>query len=169
MKVTDEGVPLDELIEAVKSSVTRAGISRASQDPDFRVTSVQLILKVVAASTSGGSLDFRVPFLGMQLKIGAKVTRQDTHTIDLTLAPPKEAGRQVRSGEDVEEALVNAVTAIRAITVKAAEGHDPWIMSEGIVDISFVITQTGTISLGVDGELSGELTQLLRLQLGPTR
>jgi Trypsin-co-occurring domain 2 len=168
VKVTDEGVPLDELIEAVKSSVTRAGVSRASQDPDFQVTSVQLVLKVVAAGTSGGSLDFRVPFIGMRLKVGATVTRQDTHTIDLTLTPPEWAGRQVRGGEDVEEALVNAVAAIRAITAKAAEGDDPWIMSEGTVDISFVITQTGTISLGVDGELSGEVTQLLRLQLAPT-
>lgn len=167
MKITDEGVPLDDLIEAVKASVTRAGISRTSQDPDFQIASVQLILKVVAASTGGGSLDFRIPFIGMRLKVGAKVTRHDTHTIDITLTPPKDVGRQVRGGEDVEEALVSAVDAIRAVTAKAAAGDDPWIMSEGAVDISFVITQTGTISLGVDGELSGELTHTLRLRLAP--
>jgi hypothetical protein len=167
VKITDEGVPLDDLVEAVKASVMRAGISRTSQAPDLRVASVQLTLKVVASSTVGGGLDFRVPFVGMKLKVGLKVTRHDTHTIDITLVPPEDAGRQVRGGQDVEEALVDAVAAIRAVTSKAAAGDDPWIMSEGTVDISFVITQAGTISLGIDGELSGELTHTLRLRLAP--
>jgi hypothetical protein len=168
VKITDEGVPLDDLIAAVKASVLRAGISRTSQAPDFQVSSVQLILEVVAASTAGGSLDFRVPFIGMKLRAGAKVTRQDTHTIHITLVPPTDTVRQVRSGEDIAEALVEAVDAIRAVTSKAAAGNDPWVMSEGTVDISFVITQTGTISLGVDGELSGEVTHTLRLKLAPS-
>jgi hypothetical protein len=167
VKITTEGVPLDTLIDVVKASVTRAGISRTSEAPDFRIASVQLTLKVVAGSTAGGGLDFRVPFIGMKLKLGASVTRSDTHTIDITLAPPKDPGRLVRGGEDVEEALVNAVAAIRAVTTKAASGDDPWIMSESTIDISFAITQTGTISLGVDGELSGELTHTLRLRLAP--
>jgi hypothetical protein len=59
---------------------------------------------------------------------------------------------------------VKAIAAIRAVTSQAAEGDDPWILSEGAIDISFAITQTGTISLGVDGELSDELTHTLRLR-----
>jgi hypothetical protein len=162
------GVPLGDLIEAVKASVTRAGISRTSQDPDFQVASVQLILNVVAASAAGTTLDFRVPFIGMRLKMGAKVTRRDTHTIDITLTPPEDSGRQVRGGQDVEEALMNAIVAIRAVTAIAAAGDDPWILSDGTIDLSFVINETGTISLGVDGELSGELTHTLRLRLTPS-
>ncbi len=50
---------------------------------------------------------------------------------------------------------------------KAAEGDDPWFLSESAIDISFAITQTGTISLGVDGELANELTHTLRLGLAP--
>jgi Trypsin-co-occurring domain 2 len=168
VEITDEGVPLGTLIEVVKASVKRAGISRTSDSPDMRVTSVRLILDTVASSTAGGGLDFRVPFIGMKLKFGAKVTKKDTHTIDVTLVPPKEPGRQVRGGEDVEDALVAAITAIRTVTTQAAEGDDPWELSEGAIDISFAITQTGTITLGVDGELSGELTQTLRLRLAPT-
>jgi hypothetical protein len=123
MKVTDEGVPLEDLIDVVKASVIRAGISRISKARDFQVASVQLILKTVASTTAGGSLDFRVPFIGMKLKLGARVTKKDTHTIDMTLAPPEDAGRQVRGGEDVEEALVDAIAAIRAVTLKAAAGR----------------------------------------------
>jgi hypothetical protein len=46
-------------------------------------------------------------------------------------------------------------------------GNDPWILSEGIIDISFAITATGTITLGIDGELSDEITHTLRLRLTP--
>jgi hypothetical protein len=50
---------------------------------------------------------------------------------------------------------------------QAAEGDDPWVLSASRIDISFAITQTGTISLGADGELANELTNTLRLGLAP--
>ena len=132
------------------------------------MASVQLILEVVASKTAGGRLDFRVPFIGMKLSLGAKVTKKDTHTIDITLVPPEERDtRQVRSG-DVEEVLVNAIATIREVVAKAAEGDDPWVLSASTIDISFAITQTGTISLGVNGELANELTHTLRLGLAPS-
>jgi hypothetical protein len=54
------------------------------------------------------------------------------------------------------------------LRTKAAEGDDPWLLSESTIDISFAITQIGTISLGVDGELANELTHTLRVGLAPT-
>lgn len=167
MKVTDEGVSVDALISVVKDSVKRAGVSRTSQTTDLQVASVQLILEVVASKTAGGGVDFCVPFIGMKLSLGAKVTKKDTHTINITLVPPEEqATRQVRGG-DVEEALVNAIATIRDVMTKAAEGDDPWLLSAGTIDISFAITQTGTICLGINGELANELTHTLRLGLAP--
>jgi Trypsin-co-occurring domain 2 len=167
LKVTAEGVPVDSLISAVKDSIRRAGVSRTSPGADLRVASVQLILEVVASKMAGGGLDFRVPFIGMKLRLGAKVTKKDTHTVDITLVPPPDrATRQVRGG-DVEEVLVNAITTIRQVVTKAAEGDDPWILSASAIDISFAVTQTGSISLGADGELAGELTHTLRLGLAP--
>ena len=140
-------------------------MSRTSPTRDLQVASVQLILEVVASKTAGGGLDFRVPFIGMKLSIGAKVTKKDTHTIDITLVPPEERGtRQVRGGE-VADVLVKAIATIRDAVTKAAEGDDPWVLSAGTIDISFAITQTGTISLGADGELANELTHTLRLGL----
>lgn len=169
MKVTDEGVPVDSLISVVKDSIKQAGVSRTSPTRDLQVASVRLILEVVASKTAGGGLDFRVPFIGMKLRLGAKVTEKDTHTIDIALVPPKEtATRQVRGGE-VEAVLVNAIATIRSVMTQAAEGDDPWVLSAGTIDISFAITQTGTISLGVDGELANEVTQTLRLGLAPSQ
>jgi Trypsin-co-occurring domain 2 len=169
VKITDQGVPIDNLISTVKASVTRAGVSRSSPTQDLSIASVQLILNVVASSTTGGGLDFCVPFIGMKLSIGTKVTKEDTHTIDITLVPPDQDSIPVRGGEGIEDVLVEAVAAIRAVTSKAAEGNDPWFLADGTIDISFGITQTGNISLGVDGELSGKLTNTLRLKLAAIR
>jgi hypothetical protein len=150
-----------------KDSIRRAGISRTSTASDLRVASVQLILRVIASETAGGRLDFRVPFIGMRLRLGATVTTKDTHTIDITLTPPKDRlTRQVRGG-DVEEVLVNAIETIRDVMAGAAEGDDPWVLSTSTIDISFAITETGSISLGVEGELASELTHTLRLGLAP--
>ena len=167
MKVTDQGVPVDTLIGVVKDSIRQAGISRASQTRDLQVASVQLILDVVARKAVGGGLDFRVPFIGMSLRAGTKLTKKDMHTIDITLVPPEDRDtRRVRSGE-VEEVLVNAIATIREVMTEAAKGDDPWLLSAGTIDISFAITQTGAISLGADGELANELTHTLRLGLAP--
>lgn len=169
MKVSDDGVSVDALISVVKNSIKRAAVSRTSQRRDLQVASVKLTLYVVAGKTAGGGLDFRVPFIGMKLRVGAKVTKKDTHTIDITLMPPEDGEtRQVR-GEEVEDALVNAIATIREVMAKAAEGDDPWVLSTGTIDISFAITQTGTVTLGVDGELANELTQTLSLELAPAR
>ena len=168
MKVTDEGVPVDSLISVVKDSIKQAGVSQMSPGRDLQIASVRLILEVVASKTAGGSLDFRVPFIGMKLSLGAKVTKKDTHTIDITLVPPEHGDtRQVRSG-DIQEVLIDAITTIREVVTKAAEGDDPWVLSASTIDIFFAITQTGTITLGANGELANELTHTLRLRLVPS-
>ena len=167
MKVTDQGVPVDSLIDAIKDSIRQAGVSRAAQARDLRVASVRLTLDVVASKSAGGGLDFRVPFIGMKLQAGTKVTKKDTHTIDVTLVPPEERDiRQVRGG-DVEEVLVNAIATIRDVMSRAAKGDDPWILAESTINISFAITQNGSISLGADSELVNEITQTLCLALAP--
>lgn len=167
MKVTDDGVPVGALVRVIKDSVKQAGVSRTSGSNDLRIGLVQLILEVVASKTVGGGLEFCVPFTGMKLKLGGKITKQDTHTIDITLVPPPEAEGRVVRGGDVETALVNAISTIRQAMASAAGGDDPWVLSEATVDIRFAVTKTGTISIGADGELAGELTQTIRLGLAP--
>jgi hypothetical protein len=60
----------------------------------------------------------------MKLKVGTSVTK-DTRTIDVTLVPPRRWGRQVRGGEGIESALVNAITAIRMVASQAAVDEVP--------------------------------------------
>lgn len=167
MKVTASGIPVQELITAVKDAVKRAGVSSSSSSSDMRVESVQLMLKALASKSAGGALDIRIPFIGMKLRAGTKITNQDTHTIDITLKPPDKPTRKVRAS-NVEDALVDAIVTIRTAVEQAAAGDDPWDLSTGTIDITFGVTKAGTLSVGADGELSNEVAQTLRLRLVPS-
>jgi Trypsin-co-occurring domain 2 len=167
VNVTDAGVPVEALIDTVKEAVKCAGVSSSAGQGDLQVESVQISLHALATKAAGGALDIRVPFIGMKLRAGTKVTGRDTHRIDITLRPPGRLTRTVRGG-NVEDALVDAIVTIRKAMMHAAMGKDPWDLSVGTVDISFGVTKTGSISVGADGELANEVTHTLRLRLAPT-
>lgn len=166
VRVTEEGVPIQELIEAVKQAIRMANVSSTDLNRDLRVGSVQLVLNVLAVRSLGGSLDFCIPFIGMPVKVGGKVSRQDTHRIDINLVPPDLNDRpELRDG--VESVLADAISTIRTAVASAAAGDDPFTLTESSVKISFAVTSEGNISLGVDGGLANELTHTLTVSLVP--
>jgi hypothetical protein len=167
VRVTEEGVPIQDLIRSVKHAIQEANISSTDADRDLRVGSVHLTLHALATRSLGGRLEFCIPFIGMTVRLGSKVTRQDTHRIDIGLAPPDLAsGREVREG-DIDSVLGDAISTIRTTVASAAEGDDPFTLTDSRVEISFAVTAEGTISLGVDGGLTDELTHSLTLSLVP--
>jgi hypothetical protein len=174
VKITDEGVPIDELIAVIKNSIKLVGVSRDSDTGELLIASVELILKLVATIVPGGGLNFRVPFIGMKLSAGAGATRHEILATDITLMlpdqtlmlPDQPSEREVRSSE-VEHALVDAITTIRE-TMASAAADTPRILSAETVDISFAVTEAGTITLGIDSDLASDLTHTLRLGLRPT-
>jgi Trypsin-co-occurring domain 2 len=167
VRVTEDGVPIQELIETIKQAIKTANVSSADPDRDLRVGSVQLTLNAVATRSLGGGLDFRIPFIGMQVKLGSKLTKQDTHRIDISLVPPDLKGRPELRDGDLGSVFVDAINTIRAAVASAATGDDPFILTESSVNISFAVTAEGTISLGVDGGLTNEVTHTLTLGLVP--
>jgi hypothetical protein len=165
--VTENGVAIPELIDTVKRAIKEANISSVDLDRDLRISTVQLELNAIAIRSLGGGLDFRIPFIGMQVKFSGKVTKQDTHRIDISLVPPDLTGRpEVRDG-DLGSVFVDAINTIRVAVASAATGEDPFILDKSTVNISFALTAAGTISLGVDGDLANELTHTLTLGLMP--
>ncbi|KOX08660.1 trypco2 family protein [Micromonospora profundi] len=165
MDVTDDSVPVDELVSAVQNAVKRAGISSTDADRDLRVASVQLTLSAVATTKLGGGLDFRVPVIGWKVKVGVSHSRQRTHTIDITLVPEDLVGQHEVRDAAVEETLVDAITAIRAAVAAGTRGDDPLVLKAGTVELVFGITDEGTISVGAEGELTDEVTNTLRIEL----
>jgi hypothetical protein len=165
MEISDTGVAIDEVVGAVKNAIKVAGISVINDDRDLQVTSIQLLLNTVATSILGGGVDFRVPFLGMKLSIGRKVTRSDTHMIDIALQPLRPDGQhEIRDGP-VEGVLVEAINTIRKVMMRAVEGDDPFLLESGLVELSFAVTEDGTITLGFMGEFKEEITHTLRMAL----
>lgn len=167
MRVCDDGVPIPELVETVKQAIKAANVSNTDRDRDLRVGSVRLILNAVATRSFGGGVDFRIPFIGMQVKLGNKLTKKDTHRIDINLVPPDLKGRPELRDADLGSVFVEAINTIRAAVASAASGDDPFTLAESNVEISFAVTAEGTISIGVDGALNNELTHTLSLRLVP--
>jgi hypothetical protein len=165
MDVTETGVAVSDVIDAVKNAVKLAGISAADPGRDLRVASMQLTLNTVATVTAGGGLDFRVPFVGMKLSIGTAVTRRDTHTVDMTLVPP-DLRHAVRDSA-VETVLLEAIQTIRAAVARGAGGDDPFVLKAGTVELRFAITRDGSVTLGFNGEFSSEVAHTLRLSVEP--
>jgi len=165
VRVSENGVAIPDLIGMVKQAIKTANVSNTDLSRDLRVSAVQLTLNVVATSSLGGGMDFRIPFVGMQIKLGYKVTKQNTHRIQINLVPPEIVNRpELREG-DFSSVFVDAITTIRAAVAYAATGDDPFALAESSVNISFAITADGAISLGVDGGLANELTHTLTLSL----
>jgi hypothetical protein len=165
MDITEDGVAIDDVILAVKDAIKVAGISRTDEDRDLRVTSVRLVLNTVASAKSGGGVDFRVPVLGMSLKLGGSVTRQDTHSLDITLTPPDVEPRPEVRDADVTTVLVESVNAIRSVLARASGGDDPFGLKTSMVELNFAVTRDGSITMGFNGELHGQLTHTLQISL----
>jgi Trypsin-co-occurring domain 2 len=163
--VTEDGVPIQELIETIKQAVKTANMSSTDLDRDLRVGSLHLTLNAVATHSLGGSLDFRIPFIGMQVKVNSKLTKQNTHRIDISLVPPDLKERPELRDGDLGSVFVDAINTIRAAVASAATGDDPFTLTESTVSISFAVTAEGAISLGADGGLTNELTHTLTLGL----
>lgn len=166
MAGTDAGMPVDELIAKVKDALIEAGVTSANSDADMRVRSVRLVLEVIATEGLGGRVNFRVPFIGTELSVGARRTQRDMHTIDITLVPPSQPSPGAARG-NIRDVLVQAILRVRQTVACASEGRDPWYLSTATVDISFGVTKEGTISVAAEGGMTSETTNTLRLSLGP--
>ena len=169
MNVTEDGVPVPDVIDAVKRAIKAANVSVTDQGRDMRVASVGLILHAIATRSSGGGLNFCIPFIGMQIQLGAKVTTRDTHQIEISLTPPAEEefrSAEVRDG-GLDDVLTEAIETIRAAVASASAGDDPFVLGGATITLSFAVTKEGSISIGVNGSLGDELTHTLTLALVP--
>ena len=167
MRVTDGGIPVQDLIEAVKQAVKAANVSRTTDGRDLEIGSVRLTLHAVATRSYGGGLNFRIPLIGTEINLGGKLSRQDTHEIEISMVPPAPKERPELRDGNLSYALVEAIETIRAALFAAAGGEDPFVLKESKVTIVFGVTSEGDISIGVNGSLNDELTQSLALSLVP--
>jgi hypothetical protein len=167
VKVTAEGVPVQDVIAAVKLAIKEASVSATDESRDLRVDSVKLVLHALATRTIGGGLSFTIPFIGMSARVGAKVTKSDTHEIEVNLIPPgQNAEHEVREAS-LDLVLVDAIETVRAVVASTANGDDPFALNDAKITLSFAVTGNGDISIGMDGSMTDEVTHTLILTLIP--
>jgi hypothetical protein len=167
VKVTEDGVPVQDVIAAVKLAIKEANVSATDEERDLRVQSVKLVLHALATRTVGGGLNFTVPFIGMPVRLGTKVTKSDTHEIEINLIPPdQEAEHEVREAS-LDRALVDAIETVRTVVASTGDGDDPFALNDAKITLSFAITADGDISIGIDGNMTDEVTNTLVLALIP--
>lgn len=167
MKVTEDGIPVQDVIAAVKLAIKEANVSATDEGRDLRVDSVKLILHALATRTLGGGLSFTVPFIGMPVRLGTKVTKSDTHEIEINLIPPgQDAEHEIREAS-LDLALVDAIETVRTVVASTSGGDDPFALNDAKITLSFAVTADGDISIGIDGSMTDEVTHTLVLALVP--
>lgn len=167
MKVTEDGIPVQDVITAIKLAIKEANISAADEARDLRVGAIKLVLHALATRAIGGGLSFTVPFIGMPLRFGTKITRSDTHEIKINLSPPaQEPGEEVRQAS-LDLALLDSIETIRYVVASAANGDDPFILNDAEITLSFAMTAEGSISIGIDDCMNDEVTHSLSLVIVP--
>jgi Trypsin-co-occurring domain 2 len=169
VNITEDGAPVPDVIEAVKRAIKAANVSATDQGRDLRVGSVSLILHAIATRSSGGGLNFHIPFIGMKVQVGAKLIKHNTHQIQINLTAPWEKDRVEIRDSGLDDVLVEAIETIRAAVASAAGGDDPFVLNDSTITLSFAVTAEGSISIGVNGSLNDELTHTLALALVPAQ
>ena len=101
MRVTDNGVPVQDLVEFVKQAIKAANVSRSSPDSDLRIGSVRLLLHAIATRSYGGGPNFHIPLIGTEVKLRGNIKRQDAHEIEIGLVLPAQAVRPELRGGDI--------------------------------------------------------------------
>jgi hypothetical protein len=162
MTFHETGMPVQELVETIKSSIDVAGLSATNPDRDLRIAQVDLVLQVISAEKVGGGIDLRVPVIGMKLRLGTSISRRRTHTVTMELEPRAGQRHEVR-GYSPQETIVDAIETIREVIAAAADGPDPLVLKSSVVELAFAVTEQGTLTLVLDGTVDDETVQTLRL------
>ena len=87
----------------------------------------------------------------------------------INLTPPGEEDRAELRDDGLDNVLVESIETIRAAVASAAGGDDPFVLNDSTITIPFAVTAAGSISIGVNGSLSDELTHRLVLALVPAQ
>jgi len=65
--------------------------------------------------------------------------------------------------QDVATVLAESISTIRAVLAQASDGNDPFSLKTSMVELNFAVTQNGSITLGFNGELQGQVSHTLQI------
>jgi hypothetical protein len=155
------------VVRKIKASIRAANIGDGRED--LVVTKVELSLATILDQSGGGEFEWKVPFVGLTLKGGVKLTRSNTSKLSITLVPPSPEEDLRELGIDtaaLEENIVHAVADLRNAIAEAAVDEPRFLLEKGGIELEFVVTREGSLSLLASGEHKDEVTHTMTLTLG---
>jgi len=159
------GEELDRVVSQIKQAV--AHFESQQTDPVFKVSKLDLTLKAVLEKSADAGFKFKIPVI--DLEVGPKVTIKDsqTQTITLTLVPAKEPQTLFKS-INVPETLYNALLDIDSSLKNALVTEPRFALSEGAIELNFVVDKDGTVTVIVfGGGRDVQTTNTLKLHIAP--
>jgi hypothetical protein len=163
--MTIDGLSVADVVRRIKLAIRQANIGGDGED--LAIAGVELTLKVLATDAGGAGFEWKVPVLGLTLKGGAKATHSNTSTVHVALVPPDHegGGGALKVDADLEDELVNGVHLIREAVNQSAVSEPQFKLKEGSVELEFVVTKEGNLSLLLTAEAKDEVTHTMKLLL----
>jgi hypothetical protein len=164
---------IETLISQVKQAIVEA--ETQVKDPAMLpIASLTLTLETMAEFDEGAELKITVPYVNTGLDFSFGLKQQATHTIEITLAPPKLAPPKASIAPEaapepvdpIRLALVNAIVTIQDAVQAASMGEPKLEVDQATVGIKFVVGMTGSIEIVLKGSANIDVTHTLELKLG---
>jgi hypothetical protein len=150
-------ITINQLIKTVEDALAIvAKKSKDSLDITLMKAEVELSVKATDEVSGGAKLDW-----GLSIDLSGKVESSNTHTLSLSLIPVK---GYLKLGSESDE-LADAILAL-AKAIKEAE-QTKFVITEGKVDVKFVVTSEGKLKIVVGGGSSKEGTHSIKLTFQP--
>ncbi|AKB28870.1 hypothetical protein MSSAC_2521 [Methanosarcina siciliae C2J] len=160
----DMGVQIDKIITKVKKAIRE--VEQRSYRSEIGVKVEKLDLKLKTFNSKEGGLELKVPVVDLDLGLGGSISKEETHTIELTLIPVDDT-RLFRDME-IEDNLVDLIMGIEQGIKNALIEVPRFKLQKASVELNFVVNAAGEISLVAKGEKKIETTNNLKLYLTST-
>ena len=160
-----DGVDVEVVVQQVKQAIIQAHVS--GPDDDLVVTKVGLQLGNVSVRGAGIDAKLQIPVINKDVGGGWKTEWTSANTVDISLKPPKIAGKVHGLKEDLISDLARAIVVIRSAVRAGASGQPSFELDEATVELAFGVSNNGSITLLAKGEAGKTTTNTLKLVLAP--
>jgi len=154
---------IDHIVGQVKGAILEVDKDAPPKGPMLTIEEADLTLTAIATKKGGVDAGFKI--FGHDLGFIADRTKANTQTIELKLKPVVEGAMEF-GGLDVQEALVNAMRAVRDSVASAAATEPAFTLDEASVELNFEVDDDGKISFFLVGEGKRSAVQTVGLTLG---
>lgn len=157
----DIGVQIDTIISKVKKAIRE--VEQRSYRSDLKVKVEKLDLKLKTFNSKEGGVELKVPVIDLDLGLGGNISKEETHTIELTLVPVDDT--RLFGEEDIEDSLVELIMGIEEGIKNALVEVPRFKLEKASVELNFIVSKSGEISIVAKGEKKLETTNNLKLYL----